>query len=46
MQSGSELWIEVEADYDIYEPWINIVINSVPVSRQMLTSGKILDLCI
>lgn len=38
--SGSELWIEVEADYDVYEPWINIVINSVSVSRQMLTSGR------
>ncbi|OOM77541.1 endoglucanase E precursor [Clostridium puniceum] len=37
---GSELWIEVESDYDIYEPWISIVINSVPVSRQMLTGGK------
>lgn len=37
---GSELWIEVEAGYDIYEPWISIVINSVPVSRQMLTEGR------
>lgn len=37
---GSELWIEVEADYDVCEPWINIVINSVSVSRQMLTAGR------
>lgn len=37
---GSELWIEVEADYDIYEPWISIVINAVSVSRQMLTAGR------
>jgi len=37
---GSELWIEVEADYDTYEPWISIVINSVPVSRLMLTVGR------
>lgn len=37
---GSELWIEVEVDYDIYEPWISIVINSVPVSRQMLIAGR------
>jgi hypothetical protein len=37
---GSELWIEVEADYDIYEPWISIIINSIPVSRQMLTLGR------
>lgn len=37
---GSELWIEVEADYDFYEPWISIMINSVPVSRLMLTAGR------
>jgi lysophospholipase L1-like esterase len=37
---GSELWIEVEAEYDTYEPWINIVINSFPVSRQMITAGR------
>lgn len=37
---GAELWIEVEADYDMYEPWISILINSVPVSRQMLTAGR------
>ena len=37
---GTELWIEVEADYDIYEPWISILINSAPVSRQMVTVGR------
>lgn len=37
---GSELWVEVEVDYDTYEPWISILVNSVPVSRQMLTVGR------
>lgn len=37
---GSELWIEVEVNYDQYEPWISILINSMPVSRQMLTAGR------
>ncbi|MEK3864525.1 SGNH/GDSL hydrolase family protein [Paenibacillus sp. FSL H7-0716] len=37
---SSELWLEVEADYDVYEPWISILINSVPVSRQMLVAGR------
>lgn len=37
---GSELWIDVEVDYDIYEPWISILINSTAVSRQMLTEGR------
>lgn len=37
---GSELWLEIESDYNIYEQWIFILINSVPVSRQMLTKGR------
>lgn len=37
---GSELWIEVETDYDLYEPWISILINSSQISRQMLTAGR------
>ncbi|WP_339243253.1 GDSL-type esterase/lipase family protein [Paenibacillus sp. FSL R5-0517] len=37
---GSELWVEVESEYDMYESWISIVINGVPVSRQMLTAGR------
>ncbi len=37
---GSELWIEVESDYETYEPWINILINGALVSRIMLTAGR------
>lgn len=37
---GSELWVEVESDYDCYEPWISILINSVAVSRFMLLKGR------
>lgn len=38
--TGSELWVEVESDYDIHEPWVSILINGVPVSRQMVTAGR------
>lgn len=38
--NGSELWVEVEADYDVFEPWISIQVNGVQVSRTMLTAGK------
>ncbi|WP_340015041.1 SGNH/GDSL hydrolase family protein [Paenibacillus sp. FSL K6-1318] len=37
---GAELWVEVESEYDVYESWISILINGVPVSRQMLTTGR------
>lgn len=37
---GSELWIEVESNYDMFEQWISVIINSVPVSRQMLNRGR------
>ncbi|UQZ36232.1 GDSL family lipase [Paenibacillus sp. PK3_47] len=38
--TGTELWVEIEADYDLYEPWICMEINGVPVSRQMVTGGR------
>lgn len=37
---ATELWVEIEADYEMYEPWISIVINDAPVSRQMVTAGR------
>ncbi|GAS84151.1 SGNH/GDSL hydrolase family protein [Paenibacillus amylolyticus] len=37
---SSELWVEVESGYDIYESWISILINGVSVSRQMITAGR------
>lgn len=37
---GSELWVEVEADYDSLEPWIGFVVGGFPVARQMLTAGR------
>ena len=37
---SSELWIEVEADYEVYEPWISILVNDAWVSRQMITKGR------
>lgn len=37
---ASELWVEVESDYSMYEPWISIVIDGAYVSRFMLSKGK------
>ncbi len=37
---GSELWVEVESNYDIYEPWISVMVNGAVTSRQMLTAGR------
>lgn len=37
---AAELWVEVEVDYDCYEPWISIVINGAYISRQMLEKGR------
>ena len=37
---GAELWIEVEVDYELYEPWLGVFINSAQVSRQMLLKGR------
>jgi lysophospholipase L1-like esterase len=37
---GSELWVEVEVDYNAYEPWISVLVNHAPVIRQMLPAGR------
>ncbi|TAH74855.1 MAG: GDSL family lipase [Anaerolineaceae bacterium] len=37
---ASELWVELEADYQDHEPWIALNINGVNVSRQMVTRGR------
>lgn len=35
-----ELWIEVESDYEMYEPWISILLDGAKYSRQMIQRGK------
>lgn len=37
--TGTELWIDLEVDYDTYEPWIWTALNDAFMSRQMLTAG-------
>ena len=37
--TGTELWIDVEVDYDVFEPWAWTTVNGAFVSRQMLVSG-------
>lgn len=37
---ASELWMDVEVDYDLYEQWISVEIDGAFVSRQMLTKGN------
>lgn len=38
--SGSELWIDLEVSYTVFEPWITCEINGDMMSRQMLLPGK------
>ena len=37
---ASELWVEMESDYDTYEIWIDIVINGTLTQRMMLPKGR------
>ena len=38
--TGSELWIDVEAEFDVHEPWIWTTLNGSFISRQMLLPGS------
>lgn len=37
---ASEVWMEVESTYSIYEPWITISVNGAQISRMMLPKGR------
>lgn len=38
--TGSELWIDIDVNYDAFEPWIFTKLNDSFMSRQMLTKGS------
>lgn len=38
--TGSELRVEVNADYDAFEPWLTVELNGVQISRFPLNKGK------
>lgn len=38
--SGTELWIDLEVDFDVHEPWIVIELNGAFLSRQMVLRGS------
>ena len=37
---ASELWVEIEADFEEQEPWFSILINGAPIARQMAVKGR------
>lgn len=37
--TGTELWIDIDVDYDVHEPWIWTALNGAFMSRQMLQAG-------
>lgn len=38
--TGSELWLELNADYDNMEPWLAVELNGVQISRFPINKGK------
>ena len=38
--TGSELWIDIEVDFNLFEPWIAVELNGAFMSRQMLLPGR------
>lgn len=38
--TGSELWIDLDVDYEVHEPWIWTALNDSFMSRQMLMPGS------
>ncbi len=43
--TGTELWIDLEVDFDTFEPWVGTDIDGAFMSRQMLMPG-VYSLCL
>ena len=37
---ASELWVEIEADFSTYEPWLDVLIDGALSQRRMLEKGR------
>lgn len=37
---GTQLWVEFETDYSVYEQWISVLLNGAHVARMMLPKGR------
>lgn len=37
---ASELWVEIESDYNDFEPWFSVLIDGAHMIRQMAVKGK------
>ncbi len=37
---GSELWVEMNADWELFEPWYSFEVNGVVFSRRMARKGE------
>ena len=40
LYTGSELWLEVNADYDTMEPWLAVELDGAQISRFPVNKGK------
>lgn len=40
LYTGSELWLQVNADYDTMEPWLAVELNGALISRFPVNKGK------
>ena len=38
--TGTELWIDIEVDFEIHEPWAGCAVKGEILSRQMLMAGR------
>lgn len=38
--TGTEFWIDIDVDFDNYEPWVGSAIDGAVMSRQMLMPGS------
>lgn len=38
--TGTELWVELESDFGVFEQWVSVIINGCPLARLMVPRGR------
>lgn len=38
---GTEIWVKVRADYEMYEPWVEVLVDGARTKRIMLDRGEL-----
>ena len=37
---ATEIWVKIRSDYDVFEPWVDVIVDGVLSQRLMVNKGE------